>query len=61
MPRPEYIPGTKKFGGKTYRYHSHGESAAAMRTAKALRKKGWLARLSPSGRPGVSVVYSRKK
>lgn len=61
MTRPKYIPATKEFRGKTYRYHSHGDSVAVMRTAKGLRKKGWNAQVSPSGRPGVSIVYRRRK
>ncbi len=60
MTRPKYIPATKKFRGKIYRYHFHGDSSVAMRTAKGLSKKGWGVRLSPSGRPGVSIVYRRK-
>lgn len=59
MPRPKYIPATKRFRGKIYRYHSHGDSTVAMRTAKGLRKKGWAVNVSPSGRPGVSIIYRR--
>jgi len=61
MARPKYIPATKKFRGKIYRYHSHGDSVTVMRTAKRLGEKGWAVNVSPFGRPGVSVVYRRRK
>jgi len=61
MVRPKYIPASKKFRGKIYHYHSHGDSVGAMRTAKRLREEGWVVNVSPSGRPGVSVVYRRGK
>ena len=61
MTRPKYIPATKKFRGRVYRYYSHGDSSTAMRIAKGLREEGWLAHVAPSGRPGVSIVYERRK
>ncbi len=61
MTRPKYVPATKKFRGKTYYYHSHGDSATAMRIGKGLGKNGWAIRVSPSGRPGVSIIYKRRK
>ena len=61
MVRPKYIPATKKFRGKIYYYYAHGDSVTAMRTAKRLREKGWAVNVSPLGRPGVSVVYRRRK
>lgn len=59
--RPKHIPATKRFRGKIYHYYSHGESAMAMKIAKGLRTEGHMSHVAPSGRPGVSVVYWKKR